>query len=271
MTDQTSRETEAAVVADLAAHAQTPHELDPAKIHTIRDGARVVDLESYLERPRRKTGVYSPATVASLIDYVGEHSSAHTTLWVDKLASKVTAVINDHAESEPGWGDHRAVVQLQPSPEWKHWSSQDGQFLDQESFAEHLQDGIEEIRDPAAAIMLEVAESMQGATKADWKTATRLDNGEVSLAYHEQIEATAGRKAHLEIPQAFTLAVSPFYGEQPFALTARLRYRIREGSLRIGYRLNRPHDVVMAVLDGIAERLRREAGCPNVYLGAPPA
>lgn len=269
MTDE--RATESAVIADLAARAATPYQVDPTKPHVAHTAGQLLDLERFLPAPRRKSGSYRPATVAALTDYVNNHSDDHTTFWVDKEHSTVTAVINDHSRGESGWRDHRAIVQLLQSPEWKHWTAQDGRFLSQEAFAEHLQDGIEEIRQqPDAAMMLEIAQTIQGATKADWKTATRLDNGEVSFAYHEQIEATAGRKAHLEIPQTFTLAVSPFYGEEPFGLAARLRYRIREGQLSIGYRLVRPHEVVLTVLSNIAERLRVE-GFEHVYLGAPPA
>lgn len=262
--------TDAAVVADLAAKAAAPQVVDPDKVHVVADGVQVLDLDRFLESPRRKKGTYHPATVSALIAYAKEHETEGTTIWVDKTASKVTAVINDHGQT-PGWRGHTATLQLQTSPEWKHWLAKDGQYFDQEDFAEHLQDGIEEIRNPDAATMLEIAQTIQGATKADWRTATRLDNGEVSFAYHEQIEATAGRKAHLEIPQTFDLAISPFYGEAPFELSARLRYRIREGNLRIGYKLGRPHDVVVAVLGGIAERLSGEAGFAHVYLGAPPA
>lgn len=262
--------TEAAVIEDLAHRAATPHDLAPERLHLTHPDAKVVNLEKYLPAPRRKQGTYKPATIAALTAYVGNHHDEHTTFWVDKEHSTVTAVINDHSGDGSGWRDHRATVQLLQSPEWKHWAAQDGRFLSQEQFAEHLQDGIEEIREPDAATMLEIAQTIQGATKADWKTATRLDNGEVSFAYHEQIEATAGRKAHLEIPQTFTLAISPFYGEEPFGLVARLRYRIREGTLSIGYRLVRPHEVVLTVLSNIAERLRVE-GFDHVYLGAPPA
>jgi uncharacterized protein YfdQ (DUF2303 family) len=213
MSDETSRETDAAVIADLAAKAAAPHVVDPERVTVVSDGVQVLDLDRFRENPRRKAGTYNPATVDALISYVQEHVTDGTTFWVDKSASRVTAVVNDHSGSAPGWKGHVASLQLQQSPEWKHWLSKDAQYFDQEEFAEHLQDGIEEIREPDAATMLEIAQTIQGATKADWKTATRLDNGEVSFAYHEQIEATAGRKAHLEIPQTFTLAVSPFYGE----------------------------------------------------------
>lgn len=116
---------------------------------------------------------------------------------------------------------------------------------------------------------LEIAQSVQGKTKADWKTARRLDNGEVSFAYQEEIQASAGRSGHLEIPATFTLAIAPFYGEQPYEISARLRYRIREGHLSIGYKLDRPHEVLLAVLGGIAVRLREQDGFANVYMGAP--
>jgi len=268
-------EAEAEVIGRYAQQAATPHKIDhPAEPHIVMvpEGGTVktLDLERYLPAPRRKGGEYHPATVASFVDYATAHRDPeHTTVWVDQLASRVVAVLNDHAPKASAWADHRVILELIKTAEWKHWLSQDGKYLSQEEFAEHLQDGIEEIRHPHAAEMLEIAQTIQGKTKADWKTAKRLDNGEVSFVYQEEVQASAGRQGHLEIPQQIVLGIAPFYGESPFELTARLRYRIREGDLRIGYRLDRPVDVVLAVLKGIADRLRDKAGFPNVYMGTP--
>jgi len=266
--------TEAGAIADIAQAAADPKHLDPTKIYSVvlpADAEQdTLDLEGFLPAPRRATGTYHPATVASFVHYAANHRDlAHTTVWVDQLAHKLLAVLNDHAPGEAAWGDHRVELTLIKTPEWQHWIAKDGRYLNQEDFAEHLQDGILEIRDPNAATMLEIAQTVQGKTKADWKTARRLDNGEVSFAYQEEIQASAGRSGHLEIPATFTLAIAPFYGEQPYEIGARLRYRIREGNLSIGYKLDRPHEVLVAVLGGMATRLREQDGFPNVYIGTP--
>lgn len=267
--------TEAEVVADLARAAGIPTPIADAVPSVLvvenHQKVEVVDPEQFAATPRRSKGIYRPADAASFTAYVLTHRDQEgTTIWIDQGGSRITAVLNDHGEDSPGWGDHRAELQLQRTPEWMHWLARDGRLVGQEEFAEHIQDGIREIRTPEAAEMLEIAQSFQGKTKADWKQATRLDNGAVGISYTEEIEASAGRKGDLEIPQEIVLAVTPFVGETPFEVVARLRYKIREGNLSIGYKLERPHEVERESLEEAATRLR-DAGLDRVYLGCPPA
>lgn len=65
----------------------------------------------------------------------------------------------------------------------------------------------------------------------------------------------------------FVLSLSPFVGEDPYRVEARLRHRINSGDLRIGYRLDRPDDVKRDALEQIAKRIRDEFA--NVYIGEP--
>lgn len=271
MTDQNTK-LENQVIADLATAATRPWETEIPGIYLVRDETgrpQVVDVEQHQYIPRRLRGIVLPHTLASFVEYATRHRDGGTTVWVDQVAFKIVAVLNDHEPDQGRWGDHRAVLQLLKTPEWEHWTSQDGKYLDQNTFAEHLQDGIMEIVDPDGATLLEVAQTIQGKTKVDWKQATRLDNGEIQLGYHEEIQATAGRSGQLEIPSQLVLAISPFYGERPHTITARLRYRIREGNLTIGYKLDRPHEILTGAVADIARRLRDEHGFANVYLGTP--
>lgn len=276
MADGENATMEAEVVADLARKASTPQAIDPTKpyVLVVRDdeNAAEIDLERFLSTPRRATGTYTPADVLSFVDYVQTHQDVQqTTLWVDQVGARVVAILNDHSEIDPGWADHRAVLDLKRTPEWEHWRAADGKYLSQEQFAEHLQDGIMEIRNPDAATMLEIAQTIQGKTNADWKNAVRLDNGQVGFSYQEEVTAAAGRSGNLEIPSVLALGIAPFYGEAPFEITARLRYRIREGNLAIGYKLERPHEVELEVLKEIATRLKEQGGFGRVYMGVAPA
>lgn len=270
---------EAAVVAQLAQGAVAPVELDTSKLyHVGRMDGGVVDLEHLQAEPRRTKGVYRPADFASLVAYAKLHDEAmSTTAWVDRDLPGATFVFNDAASSSatgtgetlPGWLDHRAVLELRRTPEWLHWLSRDGEWLGQEDFAEHLQDGSVEIVKPDAATMLEVAQSIEGSTNANWMNARRLDNGQVGFSYEETTTATAGQKKNIEIPAEFELKVAPFYGEEPQGIMARLRYRVRNGQLLIGYKLIRPQQIEEDTFAGLADRLTKE-GFGQVYKGVAP-
>jgi uncharacterized protein YfdQ (DUF2303 family) len=266
------RNTEAAVVADIAVRAVSPTAPDPAKAHVVvvPVGGKVetIDLERFLPAPRRATGVYHPATLASFVEYVKTHAHDNaTTIWVDQASASVTAILNDNGREGSAWRDHQAILKLTPTAEWLHWMRSDGKLLAQETFAEHIQDGTLEIVEPDGATMLEIAQTMEGKTGVQWKSGTRLDNGEVSLMYVEQVEATAGRKGDTAIPQSMELAIAPYLGGEKVHVGARVRFRIREGNLTIGYQLERPQDVLLGVLQGIADDLGEKFA--RVYLGTP--
>lgn len=271
MPDTTTTETE--VVGRLAQEAARPTIIsDPSKpqVLVVPNGstAEILNLDGFLDEPRRKKGVYRPADVTSFIDYTTIHAiKGHTTVWVDPSQIMVVALINDNAADKSGWGDHRARLDLKRTPEWQHWLARDGEYLTQEKFAEHLQEGILEITDPEGAEMLEIAQTLQGSTDVQWKSANRVDNGAVSFKYQEEVKASAGVKGELEVPQEMTLGVSPFFGEEVFSVTARIRYRVRAGALTIGYKLERPTDVELNVLQAITDRLKGEF--EDVYLGSP--
>lgn len=263
-----------AAIIETAQEAAEPKklDLDEASLYSVLvpAGARheLVDTEKYLPAPLRARGTYRPATVEAFIDYAKRHADEEqTTIWVHPTAGKVRAVLDDNAPDGPARREHTAALDLLIAPEWTHWLSKDGRLGSQEEFAEHLEDGIAQIVEPAAADMLEIAQSFHASQSASIRSATRLQSGQVSVVYDEEIKASAGQSGQMEIPTEFELAIPPFVGEEPYAVTARLRYRLNSGQLRIGYRLEQPDAVVRDALSKIAEKLEGEF--EHVYMGEP--
>lgn len=275
-TEAVSHGSDADVLADVALAAADPSPLDPSVLYHVvlpRGGrGEVIDLTSklqaHLAAPKRARGTVVLDTVDSLTAYVTRHSDPeHTTVWVHERQGRIEAVINDHAPDAAAWGDHRAVLSLQPTPEWQHWTAHDTKLLSQVAFAEHIEDGMAEIVEPDGATMLELAQSIQATTEASFRSATRLSDGQVGFRYDEETTATAGRSGQLEIPQTFELGLAPYVGEDRYTLRARLRYRVGSGNLTIGYRLDRPHEITRDAIAQIAQRLAETF--PSVYLGTP--
>lgn len=99
---------------------------------------------------------------------------------------------------------------------------------------------------------------------------TRLDNGDIQLAYHEETTAKAG-KGNIEMPRDFTLLLTPWVGCHPVEVDARLRYQIDGGQLAIGYQLVRPDLVKRDVFDSLVERIRDGLTTEAVFDGTAPA
>lgn len=204
---------------------------------------QVHDLEKYLTRPRRQRGT---STVHDWRDFAGLVNRLvdpyHTTVWCNVDNGTFTAVFDDHGrEQVAGWRSHTAVLKLKDDPDWVRWLNADNQFLTQEQFALFLEDVAHTIISPDAATLIEVATTFRASKKADYKGGVRLDNGDLALSYEEQTNASAGKKSGtVEIPQTFTVRIAPWRGVDPVDLTARLRYRLNDGHLGIGFSLLRP-------------------------------
>ncbi|GJF06712.1 DUF2303 family protein [Pseudonocardia sp. D17] len=241
-----------------------------ARVLDEGERVEVVNLEHTLAAPRAPRGDATLWDPADFVSYVNRLASASTTLWADPEAARITAVFDDHTDAQTaGWRRHRATLDVRRDPEWQAWVNRSGHLGTQEEFAEHLEDHYAAVVNPDAATMLEVATTFQAHRNSAFERGTRLQSGDVQLRYSDTTSASAGARGHLEVPETFTISVAPFLGVAPVEITARLRYRIADGRLRIGYVLHRPDlaereafDRIRAtVIDGVSA---------DAHLGAAP-
>lgn len=242
---------DAAVIVETAERAAGATPAERGGLFLAAHAQEIVDLERFADEPRSKRGQVCLHTGPSLAAYVTLHKGSGSMLYADVEARQIVAVLNDHDPEGPGWCDHRAALQLRHTPEWDHWASLDGKLVTQVDFAHHIERGLAEIENPEAAEMLELAQSFEASSSAQFRSATRLDSGERQFTYQETIQARAGQTGQLTIPETFTLGVAPFEGSPKYAVIARLRYRLREGTLTIGYELDRPEDVIRAAFSDV--------------------
>ena len=274
-------DTENQVIAALA--EQTA---DPVEIVTGRAGDRAVDLYAFMRRaeqqlelvdlaqyaptPDRKKGQVTLTDAASFSTYINRHADATTTtLWGDVSRARIIAVFDDHSTgTEAGWGQHRALLGLQLTEDWAHWTARDGQMMAQAAFAAHLEDGAAAVVSPDAATLLEVAQSFHAKNNVAFRSAARLDSGEVQFLYEENVTAKAGQKGELAVPASFELGLAPFEGGEAQRIVARFRYRLSEGRITLGYKLTRPDQVLRAAFDEITANIAKAVALP-VLAGSP--
>lgn len=203
------------------------------------------DLERYLPAPARQRGTVRALTADGFVDAFQTRTEVDSpaAVYADVDTLELVAVLNDDQGAGTGWRDHRITYNERWAPEWRHWLGRQG-LGSQERFAETIDDGETEIREPSATQMLEIAETFHASTSAKFKQAGRQRDGRVQLAYEEEIEASAGDGGLVAIPETFTIEVRPFYGAQPRMVTCRLRFRLTKGELAIGYKIHRPDEIV---------------------------
>lgn len=260
---------DAQAIIDHARLSVEPVQIDPEKTYAVAmsHGVVVLDTLSLRDRPTRKAGTATLADATSFIEYVKKHELAtETEIFADLEKASVAAVINSHASDEAGWGDHRATLVLAYTPAWQAWTKSDRKMLGQVEFAEHIEDRVVDIVRPSGAEMLELAQTFQAKTKVSFESSKRLASGEQQLQYVEESTASAGRKGDITIPDTFDLGLAPYVGGAPFKVTARLRYRMTEGTLRLGYFLDRPEDVLRAAFEAVVESIAQGVSSP-VFIG----
>lgn len=131
--------------------------------------------------------------------------------------------------------------------------------------AEHIETSLLEIISPTAADMLELAQSFHATKSAIFKSDQRLATGQVQVRYEETIAAQAGRNQDMEIPAIFILSLAPFEGSPEYELTARLRFRLADGSLRIGYQLDRPDELIRVAFGDILASIEAETSITAMH------
>jgi uncharacterized protein YfdQ (DUF2303 family) len=188
-------------------------------------------------------------------------------------------VFNDHRHADhAGWRDHRAVYKPEFTPEFQRWSGMAKKPMEQLAFAEFIEDNFADITDTrdaagqvasSAAMLLEIASTLQAKTAIEFKSARRLDNGQNQLLYNEAISASAGAAGNLTIPREFTLAIRIFrHINVLYIIRARLKYNLRGAAVHFRYELDRPERSVEDAFAGFVQRLREESGY-QVLAGTP--
>ncbi|TXL91625.1 DUF2303 family protein [Streptomyces sp. IB2014 016-6] len=269
--------TEAQAVIDVAQAAAAPVALEPGKVHVVALGRgefRQVDLtgNEYRDTPKAKSGTTVVRDVDSFLAYFDKHSDESSEVYADVEARTVTAVLDAHAAGAPRWGRHRLQLQLRETAAWRAWIGADNQLMPQERFAEFIEDNLVDLVEPTAATMLELAESFEVTTSAEFQSSQRLDSGARKFSYVEEQTGKAGHKGDITIPATLTLALSPFEGSEPYKVIARFKYRLdkAKGALSLGFKIERPGDILTAAFEDL--RTLIDTGVPEeiaVLNGAP--
>lgn len=273
----TDTDNAAEVIRELAFAATEPHELEAGAIYTFmtRNGPQVINLtgDEYRDFPRRKQGTVIVADVASFACYYGRHADEDSEVFADADVLTVTAVLDAHRRrgelpgvdeiSEPRWQEHRLVLGLNFTPEWKAWHGHDRDMMPQARFAEFIEDHIADINPSGpctGADLLEMAQQFQAVNKVQFSSGTRLATGETQFGYTETIEAKAGQRGQITIPGAFELGIRVFDDLDPYKVKARFRYRMNDGALQLGYHLDDPERKVRDAVQLVVQKVSDACG-----------
>ena len=194
----------------------------------------LLDVDSFVDYlTRNTTGDELPA-----VPYA--HGAGQLELWADIDGRRITAILDGY----DGLRKHTATLSLKVSREWAEWLNVDGKLLGQTEFAEFVADHLSTIAAPDGARLVDICETLTGKTDVQWRSQSLDKSGQRQFTYQETIDGQAGPKGDLPIPDRLVLAVRPFQGSEQEYINARFRFRLREGRLMLGVKLEEPERVL---------------------------
>lgn len=243
--------TENDALIEAAVLSVEPNLLEPGKVYGwMSPAGRVekIDLtgDEYRDHPKRKTGTTVVRDVESFGLYWDKHADTDfAEVYADDREGLISAVLDANGSTVPGWYEHKLVYGLRRTTAWQTWIKHNRDLMGQTEFAELLEDNLPSIVEPDGAELLELAQTFTANTEVAFKSGALLADGSRELLYSENIEASGGRGGKkIVIPKRIVLALAPYEDNDLMPVSARFRYRISDGNLRLGY-----------VLDGVDEIL----------------
>lgn len=220
-------------------------------------------------------------TVDSLVDYIDRFKQDETVLFADIENNSIVGLIDYHlaadsVESEPddpmrlayppvaGHVAHRATMQLPFSQEWKLWTGISGKLMEQLEFARFLEESGADVVAPSGAELLEICRDLQARRKVDFRKAVRTSSDNEDFEFSEETDART-TKGSVEVPSKFLLNIPVYFGQPNTELYAFLRWKLDEGSLKLGVALHRAEHVRQAVFKQIVLDVADRTGRPAMF------
>lgn len=232
-------------------------------------GYEMVAVEQ-LELPRRKSGTVQMSDARSFAAFFKMHDIG-SLIYASLSPAQFVGVLNDNLKDAADWRDHRVVFQPKHSDPWKKWMYRNGPdkaFSGNVEFAEWLEDQSLDVVEPTGAAMMQMALSFRATESAKYSKAASLQDGSVTFEYDRTVKGSstiAGGKA--KIPENFAIEIPVFDGpdEPKYRITARFRYRLIGGGLRIWYQLERPQLVMETAFKEIWSKIEMATKASILY------
>jgi hypothetical protein len=163
------------------------------------------------------------------------------------------------------WGTVYADFKLSLSTEAIRWLEVSGKYMVQQDFAEFCELNLDAFQSPDAATILEIAQTFQAKSTVEFSSAVRLANGSIKLKRDESIEATAGERANISIPEDLTVALPLFKYGRIYSVKARLRYRLQDGAVKLSILLVDPEMALEHAFKEVMDEVSQLLGMPVFY------
>ena len=228
------------------------------------------------DKPLRKSGLLDMSDADSFISYVNRHAIPnHTSIYCNSNYQtanlSITAIINDHGSGcdEQQWKDHVVIYKPKISEEWSRWAGKDRQHQTQIDLAMFIEENLQDIPSaegyPTGQQLLEMATSFQANQDMRFKSAIRLQSGGVNMNFIQDDDQQT--LTQMKLFEKIAIGIPVFWNGDAYQVTARLRYRVKEGKLSFWYELIRKDKVFEDASNNLINKLKIAINVP-FYFGA---
>jgi len=206
----------------------------------IPDNYALQSTEKFLKAPIRYKAYFTTTILDDFIDYVNDHGSSSTSIFIDKDAMQARAVLDLGTPESPEWGSHNAVLEMQETPEYKALLSlsHPNTRLDQIALCDFLEDWqdylslyseVQDLLAENATISVPNAiASLRGLTLEKVKeiSSNKGDFSDISNQY-DKLEMKSNRGT---IPSYFRMSIQPYESFPDFDFKVNIRMSIDNGN-----------------------------------------
>lgn len=230
---------------------------------------RIAPLEPALpDHVRQEETFIEPA---SFIDYLVRFRSAEAICRASLSGRRIVAVLDYHGQARaeqphavPGRAQHVATLQCPFDVDYDKWRGKFGKFLEQKEMLEFLEDMIHTIAAPPAADLLEAMGDIEIERVVKFKSYRNDKNGNVSIGYEEK-DGDRTRSGEFSLPDHVDIVVPIFQGGPSVLLTAKLRLRMKDGDLGLGFSVPGIEVKEREAFRAIGEDVRNRTAVPVFY------
>jgi uncharacterized protein YfdQ (DUF2303 family) len=251
------------VVNSINANGFNPFAIIPAN-------CRAEDLSDYFPQQRIAQQV-KLLEVGSFIAYVNRYSTPDTLIFAnvtDQSASFV-AVFDYHKAAPdliPAHLTHRAQFDTLHTTEFKTWLAANNKRMTQVEFATWLEDNAKLFTEPVGADLLELVQTLYGKQDVRFNSSVRLQSGGSKLHFDEDVELGGTSKTTsgmVELPKEVTAVLPVFQGGAPYAIRARLKYRIESRKLALWFETIALHEITRHAIMSLVSQIARAKAQPE--------
>lgn len=245
------------------------HVLAVTEQHGLQVKDLVVDPADITHQPFRAKGERTVADLDSLLAELDRRPLGDAgTLWGKANAGRLTAIYNDHTDTDPGWRDDKLTLQLAPDEDWQAWHNISGTYFRQAEFGDKVENLLHTVTNPDQAELLEIIDSIRASTSGEFESAIERANGSQKLTYKQEHTVKAGRGGQLEIPQIITLELRPWDGHpETYPVEAYFRTRVQDGALGLAIKLKPTQQIIREAWYAVTQAVASQTGKPVLAVG----